>query len=340
MLLAHAEPAAGGAWPYAIGLGVGYLALALRRRHDPRGWSAWRTAAFLAGSLVLAVGLTPQLLPFPDGDFRGHVLQHLLIGMVAPLGLVLGAPVTLVLRSVTTRQGRSISRVLRSRPLHVVTDPVVALVLNVGGMVVLYTTPLYRLTTADPVVHQLVHLHFLAAGCLFAWVVAGPDPAPRRPSVPARLVVLGVAVAVHSTVAQLLYAGLLTDVGVTTDELRGGATLMYYGGDIAELLLAFALVSTWRPAVVGGGGVAAGRGRSRAPRRHRADDGAAQRIAYLIATACGGDPTPPRRLRGTDTSRNSCTPSAAQSAASASSTHISPMGMPSSGSRCSWRKNS
>lgn len=71
MPLAHADPAAGGAWPYAIGLGVGYLALALRRRHDPRGWSAWRTAAFLTGSLVLAVGLTPQLLPFPDGDFRG-----------------------------------------------------------------------------------------------------------------------------------------------------------------------------------------------------------------------------------------------------------------------------
>lgn len=140
------------------------------------------------------------------------MLQHLLIGMVAPLGQVLGAPVTLALRSVTTPQARRIARLLRSRPLHLVANPLVALLLNVGGMVVLYATPLYRLTTADPTAHQLVHLHFLAAGCLFAWVIAGPDPAPRRPSVPIRLVVLGAAVAIHSTVAQLLYAGLLGDV--------------------------------------------------------------------------------------------------------------------------------
>lgn len=201
MPLAHADHGMAGAWPYAMVVAVGYLILALHRRHDPRGWSAWRTVAFLAGSIVLAVGLTPRLLPFPAGDFLGHMLQHLLVGMVAPLGLVLGAPVTLVLRSVTIPRARRISRVLRSRPLHVVANPVVALVLNVGGMVVLYVTPLYRMTTADPVAHQLVHLHFLAAGCLFTWVIAGPDPTPRRPSVPARLVVLGVAVAVHSTVA-------------------------------------------------------------------------------------------------------------------------------------------
>lgn len=245
--LAHVDPAGSGAGLYAVASGVGYLALALRRRRDPRGWRAWRTAAFLGGSVVLAIGLTPQLLPFPDGDFRGHMLQHLFIGMVAPLGLVLGAPVTLVLRSVSTREGRRIIRVLRSRPAHLVANPVVALLLNVGGMVVLYATPLYRATIADPVVHQFVHLHFLAAGCLFTWVIAGPDPAPRRPSVPARLVVLGVAVVVHSTVAQLLYAGLLADIPATTDELQGGAALMYYGGDIAEVLLAFALVTTWRP---------------------------------------------------------------------------------------------
>lgn len=66
---------------------------------------------------------------------------------------------------------------------------------------------------------------------------------------PVRLVVLGVAVAVHSIVAQLLYAGLLVDVAVPIEELRGGAALMYYGGDIPEILLAFALVSTWRPRV-------------------------------------------------------------------------------------------
>ena len=92
-----------------------------------------------------------------------------------------------------------------------------------------------------------MHLHFLAAGCLFTWVIAGPDPAPRRPSVAARLVVLGVTIAVHASLAQLLYAGLYVQVPASADELRGAAALMYYGGDVAELLLAFALVTTWRP---------------------------------------------------------------------------------------------
>lgn len=92
-----------------------------------------------------------------------------------------------------------------------------------------------------------MHAHFLAAGHLFAWVVAGPDPAPRRPSVPARLVVLGVAIVGHAALSQLLYAGALVQVSAPADDRRTGAELMYYGGDVAELALAVALVTTWRP---------------------------------------------------------------------------------------------
>lgn len=115
------------------------------------------------------------------------------------------------------------------------------------GDSVLYFTPLYAATTVHPVLHHLVHVHFLAARYLFAWVVAGPDPAPRRPSVPARLVVLGVAITGHAVLAQLLYAGVFVQVPEPVAQVRAGADLMYYAGDIAELLLALALVSTWRP---------------------------------------------------------------------------------------------
>lgn len=223
-----------------------YLILAMGRRREGRGWSSSRSAAFVAGCGALALGLSPQLLPYPSGDFREHMLQHLLIAMIAPLGLVLGAPVTLLLRSVPTSAGRRFGRVLRSRPLHFLANPVTALLLNVGGLAVLYLTPLYSVTTANPVLHHLVHLHFLAAGCLFTWVIAGPDPAPRRPSVPARLVVLGIAIAAHAVLSQLMYAGLFVHLPVPADQRRGGAELMYYGGDIAELMLAFALVTTWR----------------------------------------------------------------------------------------------
>jgi len=121
------------------------------------------------------------------------------------------------------------------------------LTLTVGGLVALYATPLAGVVDDHPAVHHLVHLHFLVSGYLFAWLIAGPDPAPRRPNVPARLVLLGIAVAAHSALSQLVYAGALGNADIPAAELRGAATSMYYGGDIAELALAVALVTTWRP---------------------------------------------------------------------------------------------
>lgn len=225
----------------------GYGALAARRRGQARRWSGWRTASFLAGCAVLAVALSPGLSPYPAGDFRGHMLQHLLIGMVAPTCLALGAPMSLALRNLPVRRRRLAAAVLRSRGVHLLTHPVTVLTLAVGGLLALYATPLAAFVDDRPAAHHLVHLHFLVSGYLFAWLVAGPDPAPRRPGVRARLVVLGVAIAAHSVLSQLMYAGVLGSTDVPAAELRGAATLMYYGGDIAELALAAALVASWRP---------------------------------------------------------------------------------------------
>ncbi|OLF16335.1 cytochrome C oxidase assembly protein [Actinophytocola xanthii] len=246
----EAHAAASGWLPPVLAVALvaaGYLVLALRQHRDARGWSRWRTASFLAGAVLLALAVLPQASPYPPDDFRGHMLQHLLIGMVAPMGLALGAPVTLLLRAVPTRWGRVVGRVLRSGPAHVLAHPATILGLNLGGLVALYATPLHAVAAGDGLTHHLVHLHFLLSGYLFAWVIAGPDPAPRRPSVRTRLVLLGIAVAVHAVLSQLMYAGVL-GIRVPVEQLRGAAELMYYGGDIAELLLAFALVSSWRTA--------------------------------------------------------------------------------------------
>ena len=83
-----------------------YLGLAQLRRREGQGWSAWRSASFAAGTGLIAIAVVPGLLPYPPGDFRGHMQRHLLIGMIAPLLLVLGAPVTLLLRSLPRRAGR------------------------------------------------------------------------------------------------------------------------------------------------------------------------------------------------------------------------------------------
>ena len=226
-----------------------YLLLWRRARHRnlARAPGGARAALFVAGCVLLAAALSGPSHAFAELDFRGHMLQHLLIGMYAPLALVLGAPITVLLLALPAARGRRLTRLLRSRPARALTRPWVALLLSTGSLGALYFTPLYQATTTHPALHTLLHLHFLAAGCLFAWVIAGPDPAPGRPSVPARLIILGVAIAAHAITSQLLYAGFLIGVHAPITQIRGGAELMYYGGDIAELLLAAALVTIWRP---------------------------------------------------------------------------------------------
>ncbi|MBB6417185.1 cytochrome c oxidase assembly protein [Streptomyces sp. AK010] len=226
-----------------------YLLLAhrARRRNPVLGWSRWRTGWFLGGILLLGAALLPPVAPFAHEDFRGHMVQHLLIGMYAPLALVLAAPVTLLLRTLPPSRGRRLTAVLHSPPARVIAHPAVGLALSTAGLAVLYFTPLYNAITADPAAHWLLHAHFLLSGCLFAYAIAGPDPAPARPGVRARLVYLGVAIAAHAVISQLMYGGFRADIHAPIDEVRGGAEIMYYGGDLAELLLAAALVATWRP---------------------------------------------------------------------------------------------
>ncbi|MFE9025030.1 cytochrome c oxidase assembly protein [Streptomyces iakyrus] len=251
----HGPDATGGAldWlPPALVLlaaAGAYLLLVRRARHrNPAlGWSRWRTGSFLGGILLLGVALLPPVAPFAHEDFRGHMVQHLLIGMYAPLGLVLAAPVTLLLRTLPASRGRRLTAVLHSPPARVISHPAVALVLSTGSLVALYFTPLYNATASGPAAHWLLHAHFLLSGCLFAHAIAGPDPAPARPGVRARLVCLGVAIAAHAVISQLIYAGFRVHIHAPVDQVQGGAEIMYYGGDLAELLLAAALVATWRP---------------------------------------------------------------------------------------------
>jgi putative membrane protein len=216
-------------------LAAGYEMLSLRAR----GWSQWHGAAFMAGCAVLLLGLA-----LPVRSFGDHMLQHVMVAMLAPLGLVLGAPITLLLRTLTPSRARLLVRALRSVPVRIAAHPAASLVLTSGGLLPLYLTPLYAHTQTDPMLHQLVMIHFVLSGGLFAWVVAGPDPAPHRPSVPVRLVVLGVAIAAHATLSQLLYAGAWAQIPAGVADRQAGATIMYYGGDVAELLLAFALVQS------------------------------------------------------------------------------------------------
>lgn len=210
-------------------------------------WSLWRLMFWLAGSGLLAAAFAPPVMTFAHADLRWHMAQHLVIGMLAPLALVLAAPVTLVLRNLSIVQARWASGLLRTRYLRVVAHPLSALVLNVGGMYLLYLTPLYAASLESEALHALVHIHFFLAGYLFCWaILAGPDSSAHASGFGMRLGVLFVAMASHAILGKLMYGQLLPRGTLhTAEQIRSAAQLMYYGGDLAEVLLLIALLCFW-----------------------------------------------------------------------------------------------
>ena len=112
----------------------------------------------------------------------------------------------------------------------------------------LYLTPLFAQTLRYPMLHEALHVHFLLAGCLFMWPLVGLDPTPGRGSLRLRITVLLLVLGSHAALAKLIYAGWLGG-GMTSvippAELHTGAQLMYYDGDLIDLLLLVAFFAQW-----------------------------------------------------------------------------------------------
>ncbi|GAA3573967.1 cytochrome c oxidase assembly protein [Microlunatus spumicola] len=233
---------------------LGYAALVVRARDRGRAWPVARSVVWVVGCLLAVAAVTGPLRHAAMTSWTAHMAGHVLLGMLAPLLLVLGAPVTLLLRALAAASGRRLVRLLRSRPLRVLTEPAVAALLDVGGLWLVYGTPLLGLAHVYPALEVLVHAHVLLAGYLFTAVLVGPDPLPHRRGTRHLLVVLVLALAAHDVLAKRLYA--LAGGPDLLDEQRG-ALVMYYGGDAVDLALAVLVCARWyrrtRPRGVGSG---------------------------------------------------------------------------------------
>jgi putative copper resistance protein D len=226
----------------------------LRARGDR--WPAGRAVGWLGGLGAVAVATMSGLGAYDETLFSTHMVQHMLLSMVAPVFLALGAPITLALRTLPGPGRRLLLAVLHSRAARVLTFPPLGWLLFVGSPFALYFSGWYPATLEHPWLHQLLHLHFLVVGCLFFWPLIGPDPVPGRLPHPARFLLIFAALPMHAILGLSImnmreliaadhYRGLgLTWVDPLADQQLGGG-LLWASGDLVGLLMLAAVVVQW-----------------------------------------------------------------------------------------------
>jgi putative copper resistance protein D len=216
-----------------------------------------RALAWYGGLLALFVALQSPIATYDTTLFSAHMVQHLLLTMVVAPLLVLGAPITLLLRVVSpSARKRVVLPVLHSRAARVISFPVIAWLVFAGVMYGSHFSPLFDAALENVFVHLLEHWLYLGAGLLFWWPVVGADPSPWRMPHAARLlyVFLGMpyssflALAIYSASGVLYphYATLQRDWGPTPladQQLAGG--IMWVGGDGLFLVAVVAMVAVW-----------------------------------------------------------------------------------------------
>jgi cytochrome c oxidase assembly factor CtaG len=253
--------------PNALMIGILVLMVALyvkgvvvlTKRGDK--WPVGRTVAFALGITAIDFATSGGLGVYAQFSFSYHMISHMVLGMIAPIGLVLGAPMTLALR--TLPQGRtpeergvrgSLLAALHSRYGVVITNPIVALAIFDGSLFALYFTDLFAVLMQSHVGHLFMSLHFLAAGFLFFFIIIGVDPNPRRVHHLVQIVILFAAMSIHAFFSVALmststlidkgfYASLQTPwlTDYLADQKLGGSI----GWAMGEIPILIALVATF-----------------------------------------------------------------------------------------------
>jgi len=258
------------AWAFdpvpTIGVGVaavGYLAARHRLSGSPHAAGVRRAAGrgrmvcFGAGLLAIVVATDGPPDVLSDVSFSAHMVQHLLLQLVAPPLLLLGGPLSLLLRADPPwLPRRALVRLLRSRPVRVLAHPVTALGLFTVVLIGTHLTPLYNLALERDWVHELDHVAFLVTALLFWWPAIGIDPAPHRLSYPARLLYLfvdmpvmaylGLAIASSSRVLYPFYAAHPPPWGASALQDQGVAgTIMWISGTFTMIPAMAVVLLRW-----------------------------------------------------------------------------------------------
>lgn len=235
--------------------------LALRRRGDR--WPVARSLSWVVGLLVVAYATCGGLGVYSHVMFSAHMASHMLLSMVAPIFLVLGAPVALALRALPgadepggTGPRQMLAGFLRSAPIRLLSHPVVAAVLFAGSIYAVYLTGFFDVLMANHLGHAFMEVHFLLVGFLFFEVLVGSSPITRPPffgRVALLLLVMplhaffAITVMASTTVIGADFYGLL-DRPYATDLLADqnlGGSMTWALGEVPMVILVIVLVAQW-----------------------------------------------------------------------------------------------
>jgi len=249
-----------------------YIAGVVKLSRNGVKWPVGRTIAFALGISVIDFATSGGLGLYSFFSFSHHMMAHMLLGMVAPIGIVLGAPITLALRALPA--GRSIPgsdqeleserglrglliAILASRPVAIMSNPLVALAIFDGSLFALYFTPLFEILMGSHLGHIVMSLHFLLAGILFFHVIIGIDPRPKQYPFIFRIVILFAAMSIHAFFSIALlsatsligaeYYETLATPWVTNllEDQRIGASIGWAMGEVPILLSLVATFIQW-----------------------------------------------------------------------------------------------
>ena len=248
--------------PFAIaGLllaAAGYLWAVRRvnREHPGNRQPRYRSWLFLAGLAAIGVALLSPIEAYEGSLFSVHMVQHMLLELVAAPLLLAGAPITLALRVSSPSVRRRLLSILQSRLMHAVSFPVVAWVLFAAVNWGWHFSVLYDQALENQALHYLQHASFLGVALLFWWPVIGADPSPWRMPHPVRILYLflampqnsflGVALSSASTVLYPHYVTNVRDWGLSPFEDQAlGGVIMWVVGDVIFLAAMMGVVLLW-----------------------------------------------------------------------------------------------
>ena len=233
----------------------------LRRRGD--SWPVMRTVSWIAGMLLLFYVTNGGINSYESYLFSAHMAAHMTIGMMVPILLVPGAPITLALRAIHkrtdgSRGGREwILKAIHSKYAGFISHPAFATINFVGSLWLFYYSPLFRWSTQDHIGHEWMIVHFLITGYLFVQSLIGIDPVPVRLSYPFRLLQLLIAMTMHAFFGLAIMSGdalLLADwygamgrtwgVSPLQDQQNGGG-IAWSVGEIPNAIMAIIIAVQW-----------------------------------------------------------------------------------------------